>query len=1328
MTREEFDAEHLLHGTNIEKGKDFDYVEPQIGDMTRTLYAGAGEGTFEELGGKPLAYFKPTAEVDAVKQYATGVAIYPKKGEPYLLLTERPSDALRVGEDEELYDFDGNLISREAPLGAENGDIISEGGASVLYKIPLKEFEASGAKDLHEFYVRKAFKEGKPVPPEVLADYPDLAPASGVSVPEGKPRVIIADDRDLSTYPITPRERIAAELQTLPPPNGGFTRLYRGEGAEGSQRLTPTRFAGRWFSSDPGQAGITAQPTAQAKLGNVSYVDVPTADLDQYHALTKAGLTRDELNEGVTKAEYILPSDLVSTAKDAKLKGVEPVVVRASAALSPQPETKPPALSKVETKPPVSSETPQDLRQGEPNATSIRENPRQLRSARERPKGSQEAGGNDVYQEGEGRIAPQQGEVSSGRPPPSSTGNRESTSIKNRATDELRSDLDLLALEQPEKKSFQQSIDNAVAKGLDKKAESIAQDVIDGKKMLGDEEEAGIQQRIRELENQHEELYAENPRSPRLKQIEDRLELLTRASRVGGTPLARALSFRRSGIDRDYRLVTLLRRARDFHGRELTDVERGRYEKMASEIKSLQKDLSEANEKLKNQTLDKTIQKIRKQSQRAETKKVLDDEFASLKAQLAQAKLETRSGVQPSLLARLDPEGKLTPIIARMAKNRVKAGINSAEALVEEIYQAVKEKYDVSKEDISRLVRGTLHEPDDVLSKWDKRRQSQLLKQEAELDRKLKTGDFGVKERETPIYNRETFKIQKRINELKLKFENEKYRATRGTTGRTLDTVAGFGNLPKTMLSMADLSAVLRQGGIGVYQHPILSGKAAVDMLKSFTQHGFANVENAIKSHPDFETLKRAGVEFTGVDKDNPNLSKREEGYLGADVIDTLAQGKLNPVRLVKGVKDFSERTFVSFLDSQRMRIGAHQLEALRGMGLKGEALQKAIKSQAKYINIITGRGNLGQMGNQAAPFLNIFGFSPRLVASRFQFLNKMLNPVAWANMPRGARKLQMVDNAKFLFGVASTLALLKAAGATVGSDPEDADFLKVRIGNSHYDDLAGLQQPMRFMIRMAEAAKGGETYAGDDKGKIFADFARSKAAPGVGYLWDYLEGKNRLSGKKFEAGKDLVRTMIPLPLQDFRDAVKQDGAVKGIAETMPTILGVGVQNYPASPEKPSTHAEYLARKKMRASMPPDEGRTQDELDQSQKLSDLRHRSRQGEDVSKELEGLGLKDSQKKAILEAKGRTRLQEDFKHLGIKDALLVYGVATPKEKGELKDLIAEKADLVNNLPESEQNEVRAKMAAIGIVPIGPRVKKVQKVEKIKPRMPAQNYGFAQ
>lgn len=578
-------------------------------------------------------------------------------------------------------------------------------------------------------------------------------------------------------------------------------------------------------------------------------------------------------------------------------------------------------------------------------------------------------------------------------------------------------------------------------------------------------------------------------------------------------------------------------------------------------------------------------------------------------------------------------------------------------------------------------------------------RRKDLDKRAMEYERRIRERDFADKPKVKPQYTRETIARTKEVDALKAEYNKLRYQATRSFGGKLIDTGVGVGNIPKTLLSMADVSALLRQGGIGYVQHPVLSTRAARDMLTAFTSHGFANVEEAIKSNPKFDLARRSGVEFTGVDRNDPHLNRREEGYLGSGAIDTLAKGRANPLRAIKAVKDFSERTFVSFLDSQRMRIFEQQAQALRDMGLTGKELDTALKSQAKYINIITGRGSLGTEGNKYAPALNLAMFSPRLVASRFQFLNKMLNPVAWARMPSGARKLQMTDNVKFLVGTAAVLGLAKAAGANVNLDPDDADFLKIKVGNTRFDTLTGLQQPLRFTLRMAKAIRGGKTYSGDPKGDILADFARSKASPEIGLGWDFFAGQNRLSGKRFEPS-DVGRNLIPLPLQDFAESIKEDGALRGSVEALPSLLGVGVQTYKGAAEKPTTEAEKLARRFLRNKLP-DEARDQEQIDLDTKKSELRARARRGEDVTSDLATLKGKitDRQAKAILAARNRTRLQEDVNRLGIKDALLVYSVANPQQRAELRDLLTKKAPLADVLPPDEQAKVRAKLVDYGI-----------------------------
>jgi hypothetical protein len=652
----------------------------------------------------------------------------------------------------------------------------------------------------------------------------------------------------------------------------------------------------------------------------------------------------------------------------------------------------------------------------------------------------------------------------------------------------------------------------------------------------------------------------------------------------------------------------------------------------------------------------------------------------------------------------------------------VKAGTVKVEALVDEVYAAISDVADVTPRDVRDAISGygltgrgdrrgeaqkrlaqirtelrQLSTAEDVaagkqLPRQDRVRQTQLRKQEADLARRLEQGDFVQPERQRPAYTRETLELQKQVEDIKARYNKELYRATRSRGGRITDELAQAANIPKTLKSMGDISAVLRQGGFYSVTHPLEGGvKPFRDMVESFTELGFRNVEARIKADPDFRVLRdEAKVDFTGVDKADPRLGKREEGYLGGEYIDY--------VPVLRNVKNFSERTFVSFLDAQRLYMGK---QMLRDLHPQRPATPAELKAIGKLINIGTGRGSLGRRGNEAAPALNALLFSPRLLASRVQLLNNMVNPYTIAKMPPAVRRRMIKDNLKFVAAMSTALGLAKAAGAGVSLDPDDADFLKIRIGNSRYDTLTGLQQPLRFVYRMLAAMKASatddETYAGEDKGRILERFVRTKESPLAAFVHDYFSGED-FQGRKFKLSREALETITPLYADDFYQVMKEEGWLNAAVKTAPSFVGIGAQTYKDSPEKPRTHAEKLSRKLVRKRMP-DEAREAEQIEMDQKKAELRARSRKGEDVQAEADKLKLPRGQRKAIIEAKGRTRLQEDFKRLGLRDALVVYGTMDADERKSVQTLLKTKAENVNNLPDEQQEAMRDKLRKLNI-----------------------------
>ena len=141
-TEKQFNREYVIHGSK----SCLDFIEPRIGDFTRDSYSGSGEGTFEEMGGKEYAYFRNPEDIDLVLQYAGDSGC--------VMVSSLPGDALFVKQDG-LYNEYDELVSQDVGTGPEDGDIISEQGAGVLFQIPVEQWKRSGEKSIYSYLKKK---------------------------------------------------------------------------------------------------------------------------------------------------------------------------------------------------------------------------------------------------------------------------------------------------------------------------------------------------------------------------------------------------------------------------------------------------------------------------------------------------------------------------------------------------------------------------------------------------------------------------------------------------------------------------------------------------------------------------------------------------------------------------------------------------------------------------------------------------------------------------------------------------------------------------------------------------------------------------------------------------------------------------------------------------------------------------------------------------------------------------------------------------------------------------------------------------------------------
>lgn len=375
-------------------------------------------------------------------------------------------------------------------------------------------------------------------------------------------------------------------------------------------------------------------------------------------------------------------------------------------------------------------------------------------------------------------------------------------------------------------------------------------------------------------------------------------------------------------------------------------------------------------------------------------------------------------------------------------------------------------------------------------------------------------------------------------------------------------------NIPRSVMSSFDLSAPFRQGLVAGAGHPGIFAKNFAPMVKSFgSEKVYQAVQDDIASRSNFERYQKGGLALTDLE----NMGTREE-QLPSNYAEKI------PVagRVIRG----SGRAYVAFLSKMRADVFDSLLKSADGLGHDIND-EKLLKSIASYVNAATGRGDLGVLKNHAVTLNTVF-FSPRLLASRINFLN----PVYYAKLDPIAR-MQALKSMRNLVGAVSlVLGLAKAGGASVNTDPRNADFGKMRFGNTRVDILGGFQQPIRLMAQLFSgkviSSTTGKTLTLGPQGPgklsrkdIIQRFAESKFAPVPSFLNDISRGTDSvgqpLEWSKFTLKNPVVQRMLPLLAQDVYQLDQEKGLVPALGGAVGGGLGVGIQTYGAPASKAST-------------------------------------------------------------------------------------------------------------------------------------------------------------
>lgn len=393
---------------------------------------------------------------------------------------------------------------------------------------------------------------------------------------------------------------------------------------------------------------------------------------------------------------------------------------------------------------------------------------------------------------------------------------------------------------------------------------------------------------------------------------------------------------------------------------------------------------------------------------------------------------------------------------------------------------------------------------------------------------------------------------------------------------KTVDAIGSILSIPRALMATGDDSFPGRQGAVLGAAHPVVfmrSIKNGIHMAldgKYFEQRMGQLMEETDKNGDKlFTTYKKMGLDL-------PALAGKSEEQFGNT---NLIEGKLARKLLIGRIASAADRAYSGTAAELRTGVVKDFVDNMGGLkGLQEDGwTKKDFHDYGRVINTATGRGQ-GKAGGwfeKAAPTLGQTLFSARLWKSRLD----LLNPLYYAKLSPAARSEAVKSSLAFTGVVVATLTAAKAAGADVEVDPRSSDFGKIKIGNTRYDIMGGLQQNIVLATREITGEKKNSAgvvskldggYGHQSRFSVASDFLDNKTTPVINAAIQLAKGKDA-GGNPVNPWTTAAKLVIPLGIQDTyslysdrRQAGDSVGksTVEAIAGAAPGFGGAGVQTY----------------------------------------------------------------------------------------------------------------------------------------------------------------------
>lgn len=372
------------------------------------------------------------------------------------------------------------------------------------------------------------------------------------------------------------------------------------------------------------------------------------------------------------------------------------------------------------------------------------------------------------------------------------------------------------------------------------------------------------------------------------------------------------------------------------------------------------------------------------------------------------------------------------------------------------------------------------------------------------------------------------------------------------------DTLTDLAGASKGIKAAFDNSALFRQGWKTLFTNPVKWQKNA--------RQSFVDIFKQFGGKPVMDELKADIIS-------RPNSVNGLYKKMQLDVMDIAEEAFPNTLpekipgigRLYKA----SEAAYTGFIQRQRADIADKMLEVADKVGVDLSS-KKELESIGKMVNSLTGRGDLGPVGEKSAKVLNNFFFSPRNLKSNIDMLTAH-------QLQRGVTPFVRKEAAKNLVKViGGTAAVLATANAlkpgSVEWDPRSSNFGKIKIGNTRFEVSGGMASIITLASRLAtDSTKSSSTgrvtklnsgeFGGRTSWNVIQDFIDGKLSPLASTFKQWKTGTDFQGNKTTPAGlaKNLI---VPLPVTNYQELKNDPKSANDLASMIADSLGIGTNTY----------------------------------------------------------------------------------------------------------------------------------------------------------------------